>query len=146
MDLQSIISLIISFSMVAVLSVLLERIFNLVNKEQCRPSSPLKRNKKAPQLSQFIKRSSAIGLRYLEIFLVAIVGIGLDHIIRKGMNEVSMTLIVPVLMIFIPVSFIIVTTCVPKSSRSFFYPKIHEWIISFISILFGVFWIILLFV
>lgn len=128
-DLQGYVILAVSFLFVAIFSILLEKVFNLVNIDQKRPTSPFHRGRENRHLMPFIGRSLAIFLRYVEIFILAGLGLFLDWSIRQGLTK-SSHFIIPMVIMFIPTSFWIVTLCVPKQSREFFSPYLYEWVIS----------------
>lgn len=127
-DLQRIFILSIAFLMIAILSAWVDRFVKLVNINQQRPTSPFKKYK--------------IALMYIQLIAIAFVGLLLEWGIRKGLGNVSFQLIFPLIAIFIPISFITVTICVPKKSKKFFSPYWYEWLLSIILFSLGMWWLI----
>ncbi len=134
---ERILILLISFLIIAILSLWIEKLINLVEIDQKRPSSFLKKDKDYPHLNQFVTRYGAIFLRYIELILIAIVGLLFEWGIRSGIQKTSIKFIFPIIIIFIPLSFLTVTLCVPKKSRQFFSPLWWEWLIITILLIFG---------
>ena len=143
MEIKQIIILITTFLFVAIFSILIEKGIGIVNSNHKRPTSKLFKQKTNRNLLRYPKRTILIALRYLEIIILAIVGIFLNKFILWGVAKTFIFLI-PIYLMFVPISFWIVTMCVPKTSFDFFKPKTIEWFITGGIFLGGLIWLILM--
>src|SRR3989344_567127 len=138
MSFQSYLVLTIAFMMVAILSIWIEKVFKLVNINQKRPTSTLIRANKNANLMPFITRYLAISLRYIELIIIAGMGLILEWSLRMGLSK-GYKIIIPIIILFIPISFLTITLCVPKKSKDFFSPYWYEWVLSILLFILGIF-------
>lgn len=136
----SLFTLTVSFLVVVILSLWIEKGLCLVNINQKRPTSPFVRNSELKQLMPFLGRYTAIGLRYLELITIALIALAFEKFVNLEMQK-NNSFIFPILIIFIPISFLTVTICVPKKSKDFFEPYWYEIFLCIILIGLGGYWL-----
>jgi len=133
----------LSFLFVIFLSLWVERYVKIINIDQPRPTSIFFKQESNKNLLKFLKRYGAIGLRYIEIIFLAILGLLLEYGVRIWITK-SYAFIFPLILMFISFSFITIVMCVPKKSKEYFSPYWYETGLSILLFFGGLIWIILM--
>ncbi len=126
-DFQAITIRVLSFAFVAILSILVERLLNIVDFRGGIAYSPvIKRGNLNPAISRYM----TYGLTYLEIGILAVAGLGLEYLIIYSLGE-TFNFIIPIILFFIPTSLFIIILCAPSlKAKKFLLPKKWwEWLV-----------------